>query len=218
MSDEATTSDLHPVEVLKLEAERRKIEAEAELAELRAEDSRRAYYDDWASPIYYGRFYFDASVNSGSVKMFMESMERFATLNPGADITLILNSPGGSVFDGFALFDKLRSLSARGHRIVTECHGMAASMASILMQAGDRRVMGPESFQMLHEVSTGAIGKASELADTAKLAERLTARAADIYARRGTLSAAEFLERMERRDYWLEATECLELGLVDEIA
>src|SRR5690606_3466048 len=144
-------------------------------------------------------------------------MERYAPLNPCAEITLIFNSPGGSVFDGFALFDKLRSLSARGHRIVTECHGMAASMASILMQAGDHRVMGPESFQMLHETSSGAIGKASELSDTADLAKRLTRRAAEIYARRGAVSADEFFERMQRRDYWIDAEECLELGLIDEI-
>lgn len=214
---ESSENELHPAEVLKLAAERRKIEAEAELAEVRLGEERREEEYRKAHPEFHGVFYFDSSVTGNSVKSAMQRIGAYAHLNPGAPILVDFNSPGGSVLDGLAWWDNLRRLSGKGHYVTTRVAGVAASMAGILLQAGDSRIIGPKSWLHLHEVSSGTIGKASEMMDEAELAKRLTRQACDIYAERSNLTSDQVWELMYRKEVWLTSEQALEYGFVDFI-
>lgn len=104
-----------------------------------------------------------------------------------------------------------------GHHLTTRTVGMAASMGGVLLQAGDWRVMAPESFLLVHEIAAGAVGKIGEIEDEMKLLQKMSERILAIYASRSTLTAKAIATKWKRTDWWLNATEALELGLVDEI-
>lgn len=156
-------------------------------------------------------------IQDRSVKYAREALARFHRLDPYCDMTLIVSSPGGSVFAGYFLFDAVRELSRQNHKITTHAQGWAASMGGIILQAGDWRVMGRETMLMIHEPSSIAWGKAFEVKDEADLLERLHRRMAVIYAERSNLTADEIQAKTSRRDWWLDAPEALELGFVDEV-
>src|SRR5690606_40252913 len=110
---------------------------------------------------------------------------------PGAPITIKINSPGGSVFEGLALYDRLRALSALGHHITTVSYGMAASMGGILLQAGDTRLVAPNAWFLIHEVSTITWGNTSEIEDQIEFTRRLQDQLLEILASRSKLSKAK---------------------------
>lgn len=132
-------------------------------------------------------------------------------------ITLSLNSPGGEVFAGFGLYDFLNE-QRRTVTIEITCHGYAASMAGIIMQAGTTRTMSPSSWFMIHEVSAMAeYATATQLRDQVEMVEALQARAVDALCSRSSLTP-EFIEQKTlRKDWWLTAHEALEHGLIDAI-
>lgn len=132
-------------------------------------------------------------------------------------ITIILNSPGGGVFAGLALIDTLDDIKRRGVDLSIIVRGYAASMGGIILQSGNERVMGANSYLMIHEVSSGAHGKLSELSDSLEFSKRLADRCAGILASRSTLTVDEVKARWERRDWWLSAAEAVELGFADRI-
>ena len=142
---------------------------------------------------------------------------RFAAANPKAPIKVIISSPGGSVFDGFVLFDHLRALSDDGHKITTVVRGMAGSMAAVLAQAGDVRVIGPESYLVIHEAATMMWGKPSEVKDDLDVLKRLCRQAEAVFARRSKLSAAQIKARTKKTDWFVNAKQCKALGLADRI-
>lgn len=197
------------------EAARAALELEAREVEVEAARKHRERHDalDGSNRVYY----FNDAVDPYSVEACRNTLRAWSRLYPGEPIEVVFNSPGGSVFDGFDLFDVIRDLSAKGHHVTTVVAGIAASMAGVLVQAGDTRVIGRRSYLHLHEVSTGALGKASDLKDTAELAERLTMDACRIYAERSNKTADEVYEMMRRHEVYLTAEEALDLGFVDVI-
>jgi ATP-dependent Clp endopeptidase proteolytic subunit ClpP len=227
MADDKTpkSPELEAAELRKTIAEARKAELEAERAEHDLAEARHKFdrlarehaeadaYDDDQ----HRRYYFNTSVSDGAVERLRKTLRMWSKLDPGCDIEIVVNSGGGSVFAGLDIGDLMQQMSDAGHRITVVVAGMAASMAGVILQFADHRVIGRNSYLHLHEVSTGAIGKASDLEDTAELAKRLTKQAAAVYARRATLTADEIYKRMRRRELWLDADEALELGFVDEI-
>jgi len=143
-------------------------------------------------------------------------------------ITVRFNSPGGSVFDGFALYDQLRAIGLHRAPVVTVSLGMSASMGGILMQAGNKRIMAANSQFMIHEVSTVAWGKTSDIEDEAKFVRKLSDRFFRILSERslaaekaGTakegMTLEQVWERAKRKDWWLDAEEAVHYGFVDEI-
>lgn len=163
-------------------------------------------------------FTFYGAVMNETVSQCIHELDQWSRRFPGEDITIIFKSPGGGVLDGFALYDFLLELKSRGHKIITKTLGMAASMGSILLQAGDERVIGPHSFIMLHEVS-GSLSemRTSEMEDYTKLFAQFEAKGLDILAERSTLSRQQIKNRWKRKDCWLDAEESLKLGFVDRI-
>jgi ATP-dependent protease ClpP protease subunit len=164
-----------------------------------------------------GTFRLYSAVDMLSVERLRLATGRYAAAYPDEPITLVISSPGGSVFDGWVLFDHLRALSAQGHKITTVVRGMAGSMAAILTQAGDKRVIGPESYLVIHEPSSMAWGKTSDLIDELDVMKRLTRQAEDVFARRSKLSAKEIKAKTLKKDWYVDAKQSKALGFVDAI-
>ena len=95
----------------------------------------------------------------------------------------------------------------------------AASMAGILLQAGDVRVCGPESYILIHEVSSGAVGKVGELEDEIEFVKLIQSRVLDLFVSRsgGKVTKAKLQAMYRRKDFWLDSTKALKLGIIDEI-
>lgn len=212
--------------VSKLQAETRKTLAEAERAEAEAAGGRillaqaQEHHDRSQVTDDKVRLYrFNSTVTKASVSEAVETLHRWSRLDPGCDIEIVFSSPGGSLFDGFVLFDEIQMLRAKGHRVTTGTVGMAASMAGVLLQAGDHRWMGSEALIMIHRASFGAIGKSYEVEDEIELIRRLEQRIIDLFTRRtgNALTSQKIKRNWERKDWWIQASEALDLGLVDEV-
>ena len=196
-------------------AELRKLQVDTERAAAELEAFRRKEADTAAEE---GRrtYTFYARVEEESVRACMATLSSWSSKAPGAPLTIVFNSPGGAVHDGLALFDFLRHLRAGGHHLTTIALGRAASMGAVLLQAGDRRVVGANAFLMLHEVSNGGSGKVSELEESIELSKRLQKRLLLILAERSTLSIQQISRKWTRRDWWLDAEDAVEHGFADE--
>lgn len=129
-------------------------------------------------------------------------------------ITVRLNSPGGDYFDGVAI---MNALLAHPAYVTVKVDGLAASIASVICLAGDKVVMGPGSKQMVHNASTMAWGNAAEMRCTADLLDQVSAGIAQAYADRSGGDVADWQTRMDA-ETWLDADECVRLGLADQVA
>lgn len=224
---------LHPAEVAKAEAEAdaaranaEKVRAEArgtalnvERLELELAKARRAEISELAKDEHHRVYRFIGAVNAASVAGCASRLAEWSRIDPGCDMEIVFTSPGGSVIDGFVLFDFVRSLSAAGHRITVGVLGMAASMAGILLQMGDHRWVGSQGWVMIHRAAFGASGKTFEIEDEVEWVRRVEQRIIAIFVERseGRLTAAKIKRNWDRKDWWLTAEEALELGVVDEI-
>lgn len=212
--------------IAKLQAEARKANAEAQRAEAEAQggelllaQAREQHARSLVTDDHKRVYRFISQVSKQSVQDCIEHLHMWSRLDPQCDIEIIFSSPGGSVFDGFVLFDEIQMLRAGGHKITTGTVGMAASMAGVLLQAGDHRWMGNNALILIHRTELGSVGKAYEIEDEMKLVQRLEKRIMDIFVERtgGKLSRQKITKNWERKDWWIEAEEALELGLIDEV-
>lgn len=217
MASKAKTVSKTELEKDKLRAEIAKTELDTELAELQVKQLASEIRDQDASEDAALTYTFHSDVDEDSVKDCISVLSLWSRRNPGEDFTITFTSPGGYVADGLALYDFIQELKHRGHHVTTVGLGWAASMGAVLLQAGTHRVVGPNSYIMIHEVSGGAIGKSSKLKDAAKWAEELTDRLAGILAANTNVTKEEILTRSDRRDWFIWPEEALQLGFVDEI-
>lgn len=131
------------------------------------------------------------------------------------DISIYINSPGGSVTAGMAIFDTMNFIKSD---VATICVGMAASMAAFLLSSGTKgkRKALPNSEVMIHQPLGGAQGQATEIKIAAerilKLREKL-----NILLSKNTNQDLKIIERDTERDYFLSAKEAMEYGLIDEV-
>ena len=116
-----------------------------------------------------------------------------------------------------AFFDYLQDLKANGHKLTTVAQGMAASMAGILLQAGDVRVIGHESYLLIHQVQAGMMGSFGDLQDRMKWLEIVQDRILDIFATRSKMPRAKIKVNWTRTDWWIDSAKALEYGFVDEV-
>jgi ATP-dependent Clp protease, protease subunit len=137
--------------------------------------------------------------------------------NPGKPILLILNSPGGSVDAGFAIWDQIKMITAP---ITTMVTGMAASMASILMLAAppERRLATPNSRIMIHQPSLSGIiqGQATDLEIQAREMLKTKKMIIELYMQ-ATGKSYEAIEKAIDRDTWMSSEEAKEFGLLSRI-
>lgn len=171
---------------------------------------------------YVNEHFFEGPVAVKSVYSCLNTLAAWHRVNPKCDMNITINSPGGSVIDGMHLFDQLVAYSKRGggeHHVTITVRGFAASMGGILLQAADTRVIGRESYLMIHEISSGVGGKIGEIKDEVKWYEKVCERITDIFYERseGKITREKFKDNWERKEWWLDSKESLELGFVDRI-
>jgi ATP-dependent Clp endopeptidase proteolytic subunit ClpP len=231
MSEIDRTPEEITAEIKKIEAEAkqalaeaRKLEAEAEAAELSLEKSRidadkarRSRQKELAADEENFVYRFDGEVSKSSVQRCMSRLGEWSRIDPKCTMEIVFSSPGGEIVSGFELFDFIQVLRHRGHHMVTGTLGMAASMAGILLQAGDERWMGDQAWVMIHRAAFGAWGKTFEIEDEVKFVKRIEERILDIFITRSKLSKQKIKRNWERKDWWISAEECVEMGLVDVI-
>jgi ATP-dependent protease ClpP protease subunit len=122
-----------------------------------------------------------------------------------------INSPGGDVFEGIAIFNRLRE---HGAKVTVKVMGLAASAASIIAMAGDEVLIGSSSFLMIHDCWVVAIGNRHDMAETAAFLEPFDAALADVYAKRSGQSVADCAAWMDA-EKWINGSEAIRLGFAD---
>ena len=135
--------------------------------------------------------------------------------DPGKDISIYLNTPGGSVYAGLGIYDTMQFI---GSDVATICTGMAASMGAVLLVAGadGKRSALKHSRVMIHQPMGGAQGQASDIEITAREIQKLKK---ELYTIIADHSKNDF-ERIEKdsdRDYWMTSQEALDYGMIDRI-
>ena len=129
------------------------------------------------------------------------------------NIRVLINSPGGDVFDAIAMVNGLRM---SGKKVTTTVMGLAASAASYLMLAGDHRVMPSNAMQMVHNASSGAYGNAEELTAVVEALHAVDNSLHATYMDRTGMTKEQVVELLSK-DTFLTAEQCLEMGLCDEV-
>lgn len=215
-------------EIRQLEAVARKAESEATTADIQLLEKQRSYAESLTADKYHHIYYFTDAVGGSSVKNCIDRLALWDRLESACPFEIVFSSPGGSVIDGLVLYDYLLALRAKGHMVTTSTLGWAASMAGILLQAGDVRAMHRESWVLIHEISFGTGGSMGQVEDTVEWLKRIQSRVLDIFASRckqagiaGTakkpLTKPQLERGWRRKDWWLSSDDCLSLGLVDEL-
>lgn len=154
-------------------------------------------------------------VNDVSANLIVAQLLFLESEDPNKDIHLYINSPGGSVTAGWAIYDTMQYIKCD---VSTTCIGMAASMGAFLLAGGKKgkRFALPNSEIMIHQPSGGTQGQASDIKIQAenilKTREKLNR-----YLAANTGRSLEEIERDTERDHWLSADEAKEYGLIDEV-
>jgi ATP-dependent Clp protease, protease subunit len=154
-------------------------------------------------------------VNEHTANLVIAQLLHLAYEDPKKDIHLYINSPGGSVYDGLAIYDVMNYIKPD---VSTVCVGMAASMGSFLLSAGTKgkRFMLPNSSVMIHQPSSGTQGTITDqqirLEQSIKLKDKLT----KMFAANVGQKYEKVRDDMER-DKWLDADEALKYGIVDKV-
>lgn len=154
-------------------------------------------------------------VNETTANLIVAQMMFLEAEDPEKDIHFYINSPGGSVADGFAIYDTMHYVKCD---VATYCIGMAASMGAFLLAGGTKgkRFVLPNSEIMIHQPSGGAKGQATEIEIVAKQILRTKERLNRILSE-NTGQPIEKVAEDTERDNWMSAEEALEYGIVDKI-
>ncbi len=154
-------------------------------------------------------------VNNASAGVIVAQLLYLWGQDPDKDISLYINSPGGVITDGMAIYDTMNHISCD---VSTICLGMAASMGSFLLAAGakGKRYALPNSEIMIHQPSGGAKGQASDIHIHAQHILRTKQKLNKILAEK-TGQPIEVIEKDTDRDNFMTAQEALEYGLIDKI-
>ena len=154
-------------------------------------------------------------VNSDTASLVIAQLLFLESEDPDKDISLYINSPGGSVTAGMGIYDTMQYIKCD---VSTICVGMAASMGAFLLAGGakGKRMILPNAEVMIHQPSGGAQGQATEIQITAEWILRTKKNLAKILAENCNQPFEKVLADTER-DYWMTAEQALEYGLVDHI-
>lgn len=154
-------------------------------------------------------------VNDATASLVVAQLLYLEGQDPEKDISLYINSPGGSVTAGFAIYDTMQYIKCD---VSTICMGMAASMGAFLLSSGakGKRLALPNSEIMIHQPSGGAQGQATEIEITAKQILKIRERLNKILAD-NTGKPIDIIAKDTERDNFMSADEALDYGLVDKI-
>lgn len=141
-------------------------------------------------------------------------IREFKSIPAQNSIKLRINSPGGDVFDGLAIYNVI---ARHEGKVTATIDGLAASAASVIAMAANQIVMPENAFMMIHDPWGVSIGNADELRDMAEVLDKIKAGLVSTYVNRSGQSAEKISELMSA-ETWLTAAEAKELGLADEVA
>jgi ATP-dependent Clp protease protease subunit len=147
------------------------------------------------------------TVSASNFKKDLDALGNVSVLN------ININSPGGSVFDGLAIYNMLARHAAK--KIVT-IDGLAASAASFIAMAGDIIIMPKNAFMMIHRASTWAWGNTDDLAKAIELLQSIDKNLVDIYAKRCKKPKKKVKEMLDA-ETWMDGTEAVEMGFADKL-
>ena len=153
-----------------------------------------------------GRDYWDEGVTAKRISGALRSMN-------GADVTVNINSPGGDMFEGLAIYNLLREYEGR---VTVKVLGIAASAASIIAMAGDDIQIGRGAFLMIHNCWVYAMGNRHDFAELAQSLEPFDTAMADIYAARSGLDMAAVQKLMDAESY-IGGSDAVAKGLADSL-
>lgn len=154
-------------------------------------------------------------VDDKSAKHVIERLLYLELTQPGKEIQLIINSPGGYVTSGFGIYDTMKGITSP---VSTICCGYAASKGAILLSAGTKgkRFVLPNARVMIHQPSGGAGGPASNIEIQMEEIVKTKKRLAELLASNCGKSVEQIMKDFNR-DYWMSAEESVAYGIVDEI-
>jgi len=154
-------------------------------------------------------------VNDYTANVIQAQLLYLDSADPGKDVSIYINSPGGSVYAGLGIYDTMQYISSD---VATICTGMAASMAAVLLVSGTKgkRFALNHSRVMIHQPMGGAQGQASDIEITAREIQKLKKELYTIIADHSG-QPFEKVERDSDRDYWMTSQEALGYGMIDEI-
>lgn len=154
-------------------------------------------------------------VNDYTANVIQAQLLYLDSADPGKDVSIYINSPGGSVYAGLGIYDTMQYISSD---VATICTGMAASMAAVLLVAGTsgKRFALKHSRVMIHQPMGGAQGQASDIEITAREIQKLKKELYTIIANHSGMSF-EKVEKDSDRDYWMTAEEALNYGMIDQV-
>jgi ATP-dependent Clp protease protease subunit len=154
-------------------------------------------------------------VSDVNANLVIAQMLFLASQDPKKDIQLYINTPGGSVTAGLAIYDTMQYVKCP---VATICFGLAASMGAVLLAAGEKgkRFALPNSEILLHQVAGGVSGQASEIEITAKQIIKIKNKLNQIIADH-TGQDLEKVEKDADRDFYLSAKDAKEYGIIDEV-
>lgn len=154
-------------------------------------------------------------VNDYTANVIQAQLLYLDSSDPGKDISIYINSPGGSVYAGLGIYDTMQYVSSD---VATICTGIAASMAAVLLVAGakDKRFALKHSRVMIHQPMGGAQGQASDIEITAREIQKLKKELYEIISDHSG-KPFEIVERDSDRDYWMTAEEAKEYGMIDRV-
>lgn len=161
--------------------------------------------------------FFTGEVETNMCNVMVAQLLFLEAENPEAPINMYINSPGGSVYDGLAVYDVMQYIKCPVHTYVT---GMAASMGSFIAQAGEpgHRYLLPRAITMIHQPSSGTRGKVSDMEIDLMESLRIKKEMTELYVKHNSKGTTyeQFVDLLDR-DKWLTAPQALELGLADHI-
>lgn len=160
-------------------------------------------------------------IDSGNAHEFLEDIHVLLNDKSRDPITIIIASPGGDAFSGFAMVRAVRLAQKQGIRLIGEVHGYACSMAFFLLQTMDERIMGKLDVVMAHGITTGFTGDMKNIEAETKLLTFWHSEWANLVANRciGEWKEPGFWFEVFRDNtpQWYTAEECVEMGLIDKI-
>ena len=159
--------------------------------------------------------FLNGEINSNVANIVVAQLLHLQAEDPNADITMYINSPGGSVMDGLAIYDTMNFISCD---VSTICVGCCASMASVILSSGTKgkRFALKNSEILIHQASAGTSGTVADMTIDLQHAIKMNEKIKSILSK-NTGQSVEKISNDINRDYWLSSNEALQYGLVDNI-
>lgn len=215
------TNELHPLQEELLQAQIRKERAEAKAAELLLASKEDEERDRLWKTGRIRHLEVNGAIGGSSHDRWMDALRHWSVRDPGEDVTITINSQGGSITDGLALYDLILRLREQGSHVTTRASGVAASMGAVLLQAGTERIVDRHAKILVHEGSIILAGNTQlsrgEQEDLRIFQDMLLGDILDILTERSTLTRRQIQNRWKRKDWWMTAAEAVKAGFADRV-